>query len=81
MLDVVEVGRDLCEQGEEAPVVAEVHQDQGQEGRGRHHRQQRRKRKHGPLVPDVGLRFYVASLGLGTGTGSQRLKTPIQGLA
>ena len=66
MLDVVEVGRDLCEQGEEAPVVAEVNQNQGQEGRGRHHRQQRRKRKHGPLVPDVGLRFYVASLGLGT---------------
>ena len=62
MLDVVEVGRDLCEQGEEAPVVAEVDGHQGQEGRRRQDRRERRERQLAALVAwrDVGL--DVASL-------------------
>ena len=66
MLDIVEVSRDLSEEGVQAPVVSEVHQDQGQEGRGRQHGHQWREREAGTLVPDVGLRFDVASLRLGS---------------
>ena len=50
VLDVVEVGRDLCEQGEEAPVVAEVDGHQGQEGRRRQDRRERRERQLAALV-------------------------------